>query len=283
MPVPTTSRGNTRTLAQLKEHYIVEKELADRLRASSREDRMELYASVYDELYRRVPLHPQLTRKASARDTVWATTRQFRILHRYLSKDITFLEVGAGDCSLSFAVARIVKKCYALDVSSEISKSSAYPQNFELILFDGCNVPLPSESVDIAYSNQVMEHLHPDDAREQLERICRVLIRDGRYICVTPNRLTGPHDISKYFTEEASGFHLKEYTNMELDDLFRGVGFSKVEAHWALRGFSVRCPLHGLRLLEHTLQLLPHHVRKAVAHWIPVRVLLDHCYLVAEK
>jgi predicted SAM-dependent methyltransferase len=36
-----------------------------------------------------------------------------------------------------------------------------------------------AESVDLAYSNQLMEHLHPDDASEQLANVYRALKPGG--------------------------------------------------------------------------------------------------------
>jgi len=65
----------------------------------------------------------------------------------------------------------------------------------------------------------------------------------GIYICVTPNRLSGPHDISKYFDVTATRFHLKEYTNTELSDLFKEAGFLKVRAYVGAMGIYVRFPL----------------------------------------
>ena len=105
-----------------------------------------------------------------------------------------------------------MRQVYALDVSAEITSRVSLPSNFKLILSDGTSVPLPPESVDVAYSNQLMEHLHPDDALEQLQGIWRALRPGGVYICLTPNRVNGPHDISQYFDSVATGFHLKEYT-----------------------------------------------------------------------
>ena len=51
----------TRTREELRQHYDVERELADRLRTASKDERRTLYAEVYDELFKRVPLHPQHT------------------------------------------------------------------------------------------------------------------------------------------------------------------------------------------------------------------------------
>ena len=56
----------SRSVEQLREQYALEKMLADRLRRSSKEERRFLYSSAYDELFRRVPHHPQVLRKLDA-------------------------------------------------------------------------------------------------------------------------------------------------------------------------------------------------------------------------
>lgn len=248
-----------------KEHYEIEKELANRLRKSSREERRALYTSLYDEFYQRVPSDPQLTQKQSSQDAFGTTSSQLRFLLRFLHREGVFLEIGAGACTTSLAVARFVKKVYALEVSEEITKSVRGPENFELILFDGFTIPLPAESVSIAYSDQVMEHIHPDDALEQLANIHKILVSRGIYVCVTPNGLSGPHDVSKYFDLVATGFHLKEYTNTELSSLFKQAGFSKVRAYIGAPGVYMRFPLVLLRLQEGLLSRLPRRLGRAIA------------------
>ena len=69
-----------RTQEQLLEHYNIEKELANRLRNASKEERRHLYTFLYDELFRRVPLHPQLTRKKSQEQTILAVNDQINYL-----------------------------------------------------------------------------------------------------------------------------------------------------------------------------------------------------------
>ena len=272
-------KGEYRTSEQLKEHYEIEKELATRLRVSSREERRTLYASLYDELFQRVPSHSQLAQELSSIDTTRMTSPQWQFLRRFLHRDAVFLEIGAGDGTTSLAVARFVKKVYSLEVSEELTKSLIDPQNFELILSDGCSIPLPADSVSIAYSHQVMEHLHPDDALEQLANIHNILMSQGIYICVTPNRLSGTHDISKYFDLVATGFHLKEYTNSELSNLFKQTGFSKVRAYVGAIGIYIRFPLFLLRFLESLLSRLPHRPSRAMARML----LLFNIRLVGIK
>ena len=204
-----------------------------------------------------MPHHPQLTRKSSPELTRAALRPQLQILGRYLRPDTALLEVGPGDCALSMAVAPGIRQVYGLDVSQKITEQLSLPSNFKLILSDGSSVPLPPESVDVAYSNQLMEHLHPDDAREQLQGICRALRPGGVYICITPNRLNGPHDVSKFFDIVARGFHLKEYTIAELEALFRQVGFQRVQAFPRFGGRYVRLPLGLVKAFEGLFGLLP--------------------------
>ena len=145
------------------------------------------------------------------------------------------------------------------------------------------SVPLAGESVNVAYSNQLMEHLHPDDAVEQLRNIYDVLVPGGLYLCVTPSRLTGPHDISKYFDEVATGFHLKEYSISELHRLFQDVGFSKVRAYVGLLGVYMPFPLSLLSLFEKFVLKFPAKFRKKVACSLPLRVFLNMIRLAGVK
>jgi SAM-dependent methyltransferase len=248
----------TRTIQQLREHYEIEKELASRLYNASREERRVLYSSLYDVLFQRVPLHPQLTQKVSPE-------KHIRMLKHFLNEDVTFLEIGPGDCALSFGVAGFVRRVYAVDVSKEITKSSTTPGNFHLVLSDGCSIPVPKESINVAYSNQLMEHLHPDDALEQLHNIFTALAPSGIYLCITPNRLNGPHDISMYFDDVATGFHLREYTITELSKLFKAVGFSKVNVYFSKWGIFLMLPIAPFTLIERVLSTLPHKFAKRLS------------------
>lgn len=263
-----------RTSERLRAHYEVEKGLANRLRQAPPLQRGRLYASLYDELYQRVPDHPQLTRRKSVPERQQTIAREFRRIRRFLKANNVFLEVGAGDCALSFQVASVVKQVYAVDVSAEITRRTSPPENFQLILSDGCGIPVPPGSVDVAYSNQLMEHLHPDDADRQLQNIFEALAPGGIYICLTPNRLSGPHDISKYFDPIATGFHLKEYRAKELSSQFKGVGFSRVHVLLGARGRDMLLPVLPVVLLEDILTKLPSALQSRISTMLPVRWLL---------
>ena len=206
-----------RTLEQVWEHYSVERELADRLRQSAPGQRQSLYSEVYEELYRRVPHHSQLTRVVDANSKKEHLGWQVSLLRRFLNKNQVFLEIGGGDCALSMEIAPLVAKAVGCDVAPSLSAGTEKPDNFKFLRTDGRSFDLEDASVDIAYSNQLMEHLHVDDARAQLVDIFRVLRSGGRYVCVTPNRFGGPWDISMYFDLTATGFYTSAIGVKDLD------------------------------------------------------------------
>src|SRR3990172_3410322 len=271
-----------RTPEQIREHYEIEKGLADRLRRAGKEERRTLYTTVYDELFRRVPHHQQLTRKVDAAAKARAVAWLVKFLDRFLYPGSVYLEVGPGDCALAVAMTGRARQVYAVDVSDEITKSAGFPPNFQLILSDGCSIPVPERSVDLAFSNQLMEHLHPDDAMEQLRNIHASMVEGGRYVCITPNRLTGPHDISRHYDDVATGLHLKEYTAGELADMFRNAGFTDVSVFVGIRGRYVQVPLVMAVLLESLAEALPRVLRRKVMKWRLFRMLFG-VVLAAQK
>lgn len=269
-------QDETRSPAELNEHYEIEKELASRLRNSDKRQRREqhLYMQVYDELFKRVRNHPQLTKKINPALKEREIAHQKRLITPFLNPQSVFLELGPGDCQLSFAICRDAKKVYAVDVSLEITKDLAQPKNFELLFSDGASIPLPPGSVDFAYSNQLMEHCHPDDAVEQLENLFHCLAPGGRYLCVTPHRFSGPHDISCFFSEVATGFHLKEYTNRELYSLFTKIGFKRVVVFWGARNIFLRLPIQAILCIEDILGILPFRLRRFLSGAFPFKQCL---------
>jgi len=260
--------------ARIREHYLIEKELAARLRRATKEERRRLYTEVYDELFQRVPDHPQLALKHDEAARRRHVTERLAVLEPYLNSETTYLELGPGDCALAVEIAQRVQKVYAVDVSREIVRNVVLTRNMELVISDGCSIPVPDASVDVVYSDQLMEHLHPEDAAEQLQNIYRALKTGGTYVCITPNRLSGPHDVSQYFDEVATGFHLQEYTAAELAEMFRAAGFARIEARVGARNFHFASPLAMVTLTESMLTALPRPLGRTLARGLPLRLVL---------
>jgi len=266
--------GAARSPERLRAHYRVERRLADSLRrAPDAEGRRRIFATMYDDLFREVPDHPRLLKKdlaaaERARDIGWDLAQ----LRPYLEPGCTFLEVGAGDCALASRVAEGAKTVYAVDISDQATRP--LPPNVSLVVSDGTSIAVPEASVDVAFSDQLMEHLHPDDARAQLVNIHRALKPGGAYVCITPNRLYGPSDISAYFDDEARGFHLREYSLAEIGEMFRAAGFARLHTYVGARGFYLRFPYALLLALERALGWLSPGLRRKVAGTKAMRALL---------
>jgi SAM-dependent methyltransferase len=267
-------RDEQRSPEALRRHYLVERELADRVRAAPDwEARRAIFATMYDDLFARVPDHPRL---AAVRSDTQAREDRIRWnlaqLKPYLRDDATVLEVGAGDCELSRHIAKRARQVYAVDISDQ--SQGALPPNVKLVITDGRSIDVPAGSVDLAFSDQLMEHLHPDDAIEQLRNIHRALKPGGVYMCVTPNRVYGPSDVSAFFDDEPRGFHLKEYTLPEIRAVFSKAGFRPAHVYIGARGCFLRCPAWFVGGFERLLMALPARLRRSIADTKVARALL---------
>ncbi len=265
---------------RLRAHYEIERELATCLRTSRREERGSLYGEVYDELFTRLPDHPQ--HKADPEKRRRNTAMQVEFLRPMLTPDAVFVEVGCGDAAVTQAVAAHVREAIGIDVTSALVDTAGAPANFRFVRTDGTILAMGDGTADLVYSNQLMEHLHPDDARQQLGEVIRVLRPGGRYVCSTPNRLTGPHDISCYFDREPKGFHLREYDHTSLAAMFRDAGFRSTRAVVSVKGRRMDLPVAPVSIVERLLAGLPQDVQTRVASLGPVRNMLG-VLLIGQK
>lgn len=272
------------TTEQIQQHYSIEKELANLLRTAPRQERIHLYTYVYDQLYKRVPHHPMLTAKreqAQIRKT--AVLRKTKMLAPYLQTDSVYMEIGAGDCLMSMEMAAKVQKVIAVEVSSVIAERKDIPENMSIeIISQPDEIPATPMSIDLAYSDQLAEHLHPEDFLAQCKNVYKSLRSGGNYVIVTPNQTNGPHDVSRGFDAIATGMHLKEYTYTELHHLMQEVGFKNVKPIVGFNGMYIRIPAPIIFGLESLCKILPKNTGIWFANTLPIQMLLA-IRLIATK
>jgi len=266
----TTKRDQLR--GTHRAHYELEVQLADRLRSAPASTRGRVYSEVYDELFRSVPDHPQLQIDAAERRR--SVLAGLRFVRRFAGANSRLLEIGAGDCEFALAAAGSMQRVVGIDVSEEIVSQAGLRDNLDVYVTDGITIPLETATIDVVFSDQLMEHLHPDDAISQLREIRRVLKVGGDYVCITPNRTCGPHDVSGLFGDVARGFHLREYDSRELAVVFGNAGFERIRYYVGGRGFYVRIPSFIQHLLEDGFTKLPRAIRARVRTSLPVTLLL---------
>jgi glycosyltransferase involved in cell wall biosynthesis/ubiquinone/menaquinone biosynthesis C-methylase UbiE len=268
------------TKNQIKEerklHYEIEKKLADKLRKADKEQRKVLYTKLYNKLYSKLPNHSRWNVKNNTKGKSKELNKQLKIINHYVKPNMNFLEVGPGNCLVSKTISKTVKQVYAIDVSDEVTRNIKWPNNFKFIVSDGSSIPVENNTIDLAYSHQLMEHLHINDAFDQLKNIFHSLKKGGKYVCITPNSFSGPHDVSQYYDDVATCFHLKEYTTIELINLFKKVGFKKIQVIIGAKGF-ILCryfPIFLIQALEYLLKLFPIKIRRKISCFAPIRLLL---------
>ena len=264
-----------RTIEQLHHHYLLEKSIAEKLKIANREERKLIYATMYDELFKEVPDHPRLTRRENEQQTQAANKEKLALVREFLNPSVVFAEFAPGDCRFALEVAKYVKTAYAIDISDQRSENSPTPNNFTLIVYDGYQLNgIPENSVNLMFSDQFIEHLHPEDTRAHFDLAYHILKPGGKYIVRTPHAITGPHDISKYFSYEPEGFHLKEWTYIEFKKLLKELNFSHFSAIWQLRGLRVRLPFFFFEISDRVLNLLPRKFKRFFGRYLVPTVCL---------
>jgi SAM-dependent methyltransferase len=269
-----------------REHWLVERELRERLLASRPENRDEVTRDVYNELFRLVPWHAANFEDSDdvAYEDLW-----FQAYGALVRPDDTLIDLGCGRGALVRRFAPAVRECIGVDASDEmVAFGNAHrPPNVRFVVGDAVRPDLPAGCADIAVSRQVMEHLHPDDVPGHLRTVHRLLRPGGRFLIETPSGLTGPWDCSRGFTATATGLHLHEYTHGELARLLGDAGFDRVTTPIlpVRRGLRGRAGARGFlpvtvkSIPERGLRRLPVAVRRKLARAVAAQDVV----LLAER
>ena len=198
---------------------------------------------------------------------------QLELLSGFLRPQSAFLEIAATDCSLSLSVADRVRRAYAVAHSAVITGTRRFPANFHLIAAEGTCVPVPPDSIDVAYSDGLVDHLDLKETSEQLANVYRALARGGVLVCCARNRLLDACDVERAGPPHTFG---------ELYAILRKVGFRRVVQYARRAGASVRLSGTAMRTLEWSVGMMPHAQRARACNGMALRELLGIC-LVATK
>jgi len=242
---------SSRTIEQVTNHYNVEKALATRLKAANQADRKVIYSSMYDELFTKVPDHPRLTTRSNSNESAKKVSHKIALLKSFLSPECTFVEFAPGDGRLLKHAAQYCEQAIGIDISDQRESTETFPTNTNLIVYDGYDLgKISDSSVDIVFSDQLIEHLHTDDVEIHFDNIKRILKNGGKYIFRTPHAYSGPHDVSQYFSPTPECFHLKEWTFVDADELVMNNRFSKIKYYWSAKSIHIRFPRFYFTIAE---------------------------------
>lgn len=184
--------------------------------------RKELYKAIYKDV------HP-LYKKASDENMNSKSMFGLFLKNELFGKSI--LEVGCG----SGRVLKYISKYYkhkelvGLDVSPIVNQTH---QGIKFYQQDIVDFQLENK-FEVVISSNVMEHISPLDITTHLRSIYNVLDNEGKLIINMPNRVFGPHDVTRIvdytYTNRvpSMGTHLNESTYNECIDILKMHGFKK--------------------------------------------------------
>lgn len=192
---------------------------------------VEHYNKIYVDIKNNTPVDPDREIKT------FGFRSDFIESEKDLFKDRTVIDIGCGPGASTEHISRYAKTVYGLEYSTSIleeaKRAYGHIKNVQFLSIDEIKLPFDYGSIDLAYSNDVIEHLHPDDAFMHFQEVLRVLKNGGRYYFWTPGKNSGPHDFTKNFylrgvdvSPKAS--HIREYNFAEMIEILKEVGYRKV-------------------------------------------------------
>jgi 2-polyprenyl-3-methyl-5-hydroxy-6-metoxy-1,4-benzoquinol methylase len=211
------------TAADVARHLERELELTERLLASAPEERREVFDACYSSLYEELPWLNEADATRGVGD--WPALIGPPPARVY--------EVGSGQGGLAVALAARGYDVTASEITLERGGERPAHERLRWGETDGVHLDryAAAGTYDAVVSNQVVEHLHPDDLPAHLRGALALLRAGGIYALNTPLAWHGPADIGAVFGFDAPvGMHLREYRYGELRDLARAAGFGTVKA-----------------------------------------------------
>lgn len=239
------------TEQMILDHWDLEKRLTCQLLRSTPENRWDTFEECYTRLYTELGWLNQFSGEADPKSP---QERFGGWLELIGTPPKSVYEIGSGQGGLISFLALNGYRCKGTEITRERGEkltSQQYP-NLSWGISDGVHLDEfePPEAYDIVVSDQVIEHIHPDDLDCHLRSVRSILKSGGRYVFNTPNKYTGPHDVSQVFKRsEPIGMHLKEYTCRELYEAATRAGFVSVRYGFVPRRFRIMLMALGARKL----------------------------------
>ena len=212
-------------------HWELEKRLTKELLESTPENRWEVFERCYSMLYSELWW---LNKFIGAGSTLPPSQRYKNLVELIGQPPKKIYEIGSGKGEMMTYLASCGFECRATEITRERGKNVYQSiSNLSWGISNGVHLERfeAPNSYDVVVSDQVIEHLHPDDLYEHFKGVLSILSTGGRYFFATPHRHMGPSDISKIFKcDKPMGMHLKEYTYRELKEMLERAGFKDISA-----------------------------------------------------
>lgn len=233
-------------------HWNLEKRLTAELLESNPEDRWATFDRCYTNLYTELEWLNQFSGMAECASPRERFAGWLELIGPPPKR---IYEIGSGKGDLIAFLADHGYDCRATEITRARGEKLLSPRSHTGTkpswgVSDGVYLDKfePPGTYDVLISDQLIEHIHPEDLESHLRGAYSILKSGGRYIFNTPSKYTGPHDVSRVFKRPAPEcMHLKEYACREMVEMTRRAGFRYVRYgfvprrfQWILMAFGAR-------------------------------------------
>lgn len=219
-----------------KLHYEIEKDYAKRILLSSKnsEKRKRLFKDSYNHVLNIIEKYnPGGSEPA---DNPVHTSMMVSIIQNLgIPASGHILDIGCATGNLILALLKKGYQAEGIEVSNtfvEKAKKKLHSNGKENLIFQSDIVDFDSEKTfDCIIMDNVLEHIVPDTTEDVLKKCYHMLNRNGWIVINVPHKFSGPHDISYLFLplgSTAKGFHFREFTFEELEQVMKNAGFKKI-------------------------------------------------------
>jgi len=284
------------TESMISRHWELEKHFKKELLASNPENRWDVFERCYSMLYSELWWLNQFIGTGSIVSSSQRYKNWVELIGQPPQK---IYEIGSGKGEMITYLASCGFDCRATEITRERGqKHASENSNLSWVISDGVHLDRfeAPNSYDVVISDQLIEHLHPDDVYEHFLSILSILSNRGRYIFKTPHRYGGPSDISRVFRCDSSmGLHLKEYTYQELKKKLEKAGFKNIKSVLRfptniqyLSGIYIkpkasRLYLDYLCVIEKLISLLPPKIRRKLVRILIFILFYPSIFIIANK
>jgi SAM-dependent methyltransferase len=208
----------------VRAHLQLEAELTDRLLNSAQEERFDIFVDAYTRLYAELPWLNKISEPSTEHDLLaWKAL---------IGSQKRVYEIGSGRGRLIKYLALQGNECVATEITRE--RGARFVNNpianMTWHQTDGVHLSeFENEGFyDYVISDQVFEHLHPDDHRTHFLEARKILKSGGAYILRAPHGSAGPHDLSRVVGSTIPVFmHLFEPRYVDLSRLMKLANFAQ--------------------------------------------------------
>lgn len=172
------------------------------------------------------------------RQIVWKAICEY--LQRFIDKNATVLELGAGYCDFINQIE--AKKKFAIDLNPDVSN---YCNKDVVFIHAAADQPInmEKESADVVFASNFFEHLTDMESGKLLKEIMKLLKPNGKLILIQPNYYYAYREYWDDYT------HVKAFSHSSLQDYLHSQGFKILHAEKKFIPFSFKSRLPKSYLL----------------------------------